>query len=178
MNGPVSTWKFEIFFLFWIHNDYYWKRTEPSTYTTIIVPLSPTLCKSLIIIDHDYGGRQYLANCDKWHWYIFSHHHSFPLSHLVTSPRSSFFAVGTPRVFLANKIPWIVKASLVLYIESCIPCAMPRPIWSSEGELKHQNLSPSRSRAGFSTGIDVAWLWMHALTTFYHIMHHYIQLCS
>ena len=40
----------------------------------------------------------------------------------------------TSRVFLADVIPWINKASYVLYIAHTL-CAMPRPSWCSEAVL-------------------------------------------
>ena len=78
----------------------------------------------------------------------------------------------TSRVLLADVIPWINKASLVLYNIARTLHAMPWPIWHSVAIgrcwvhllwLKHRNLSLSRSRFGlkfhicnWGAGIDVA----------------------
>ena len=95
----------------------------------------------------------------------------------------------TSRILLADVIPWINKASLVLYIARTLR-AMPRPIWCSEAIrccwvhllwLKHRSLSLSRSRVDFRLHlcdwlrcrIEAACrLCMHHIDDLYHIMHH------
>ena len=106
----------------------------------------------------------------------------------LLSPTST--AGRTSRVLLADIIPWLNKASLVLYIVARMLCTMPWPTWCSEAVLrcrvhllwlKHRNLSLSRSRVGlrfhlccnWGTGIDVACRpCTHYIDNLYHIMHH------
>ena len=88
----------------------------------------------------------------------------------------------TSRVLLADVIPWINKASLVLYM-ACTLCAMLRLTWCSEAVefvSCDWKLSVSRSRVGCSRLSDsisaieapVSMCIRTILTTFYHMNHY------
>ena len=92
-------------------------------------------------------------------------------------------------ILLANAIPWVNKASLMLYYNNIarMLCAMPWPTWRSEAvydavefisydwSIKTYYYRGQESVSDSISAIEVPasmWLCMYYIDDLYHIMHH------